>query len=121
MGLSAETGPGPGGGRAGLIDVNIGLPGIDKIRVMKRLIQELQLDIGVPLVIDSDDPAVLEAGLEVYVGKPVINSVNGEQGSMDQVFPWPGNTGQRLLALPWMNKGFLPLLKEDPDSQEDNR
>ncbi|MFY9496815.1 MAG: homocysteine S-methyltransferase family protein [Halanaerobiales bacterium] len=91
---------------AGLIDVNIGLPGIDKIRVMKRLIQELQLDIGVPLVIDSDDPAVLEAGLEVYVGKPVINSVNGEQGSMDQVFPLARKYGAAVIGLTLDEQGI---------------
>lgn len=91
---------------AGLIDVNIGLPGIDKVRVMERLVQELQLDIGVPLVLDSDDPAVLEAALKVYVGKPVINSVNGEKRSMDEVFPLAQKYGAAVIGLTLDEEGI---------------
>lgn len=91
---------------AGLIDVNIGLPGIDKVRVMERLVQELQLDIGVPLVLDSDDPAVLEAALKVYVGKPVINSVNGEKRSMDEVFPLVQKYGAAVIGLTLDEEGI---------------
>ena len=96
---------------AALIDVNIGLPGIDKVRVMERLIQELQVDIGVPLVIDSDDPAVLEAALKVYVGKPVINSVNGENRSMEAVFPLARKYGAAVIGLTLDEGGIPPLLK----------
>lgn len=96
---------------AALIDVNIGLPGIDKVRVMERLIQELQVDIGVPLVIDSDDPAVLEAALKVYVGKPVINSVNGENRSMEAVFPLARKYGAAVIGLT-LDEGGIPSTVE---------
>ena len=82
---------------AKLLDVNIGIPGINKIEVMKKAIQELQIEIPGPLVIDSNDLEVLEAGLEVYIGKPIINSVNGEKAVMDKVFPLVKKYKEQLL------------------------
>ncbi len=94
--------------RAGakLLDVNTGVPGINKIEVMKKVIQELQLEIHGPLVIDSNDPEVLEAGLEVYIGRPVINSVNGEKAVMDKVFPLVKKYGAAVVGLTLDDKGI---------------
>ncbi|MFP4660670.1 MAG: homocysteine S-methyltransferase family protein [Halanaerobiales bacterium] len=91
---------------ARLLDVNIGIPGIDKTRVIRQLIQELQLELSVPLVIDSDNVEILEAGLEEYIGKPLINSVNGEQASMDRVFPLVKKYGTAVIGLTLDEKGI---------------
>ncbi|MFW6022510.1 MAG: homocysteine S-methyltransferase family protein [Halanaerobiaceae bacterium] len=84
---------------ARLLDVNIGIPGIDKKAVMKELINELQIEIAQPLVLDSDNPKVLEAGLQEYIGKPLINSVNGNQSSMDKVLPLVKKYGAAVIGL----------------------
>jgi len=91
---------------AKLLDVNIGIPGINKIEVMKKAIQELQIEIPGPLVIDSNDLEVLEAGLEVYIGKPIINSVNGEKAVMDKVFPLVKKYGAAVIGLTLDDKGI---------------
>ncbi|MFP4016702.1 MAG: homocysteine S-methyltransferase family protein [Halanaerobiales bacterium] len=91
---------------ARLLDVNIGIPGIDKTRVISQLIQEVQLDLPVPLVIDSDNAEILEAGLKEYIGKPLINSVNGEKASMDRVFPLVKKYGAAVIGLTLDEKGI---------------
>lgn len=91
---------------AKFLDVNIGISGIDKIKVMKRLIQELQVEIPLPLVIDSNDPVVLEAGLEVYIGKPIINSITGEQKVMDKIFPMVKKYGTAVIGLTLDDRGI---------------
>ncbi len=91
---------------AKLLDVNIGIPGIDKKEVMKQIIHELQLEISQPLVIDSGNPDVLEAGLKEYIGKPLINSVNGEQAVMDRIFPLVKKYGAAVIGLTLDEKGI---------------
>ena len=72
---------------AHILDVNVGLPGIDEQAVMGKAVEALQCVTALPLQIDSSDPAVMEHALRLYNGKAMINSVNGKQEVMDQVFP----------------------------------
>jgi len=97
---------------AKLLDVNIGIPGIDKTEIMKKIIHELQLEISQPLVIDSGNPDVLEAGLKEYIGKPLINSVNGDQAVMDRIFPLVKKYGAAVIGLTLDEKG-IPKTVED--------
>ena len=64
---------------ADLLDVNVGMPGIDEKGMMIRTVKALQSIGGTPLQLDSTIPAVMEAALRVYNGKPIVNSVNGEK------------------------------------------
>ncbi len=73
----------------------MGLPEIDEKDMMVRAIKELQGITDVPLQIDSTIPEVLEAALRVYNGKPIVNSVNGEEKSMETVLPLVKNTALR--------------------------
>ncbi|MEJ6952127.1 homocysteine S-methyltransferase family protein [Natronospora cellulosivora (SeqCode)] len=91
---------------ASLVDVNIGMAGIDKKQVMKNLIQELQMEIHIPLVLDSNDPEVLEAGLKEYQGKALVNSVNGEKESMDAIFPLIKKYGAAVIGLTLDDNGI---------------
>ncbi|MFP4017037.1 MAG: dihydropteroate synthase, partial [Halanaerobiales bacterium] len=84
---------------ASLVDVNIGMAGIDKKQVIKTLIQELQMELHLPLVLVSNDPEVLEAALKEYQGKALVNSVNGEQKSMDATLPLIKKYGAAVIAL----------------------
>lgn len=70
-----------------LLDVNVGLPDINEAEMIVQVIQEVQSVVPLPLQIDSSDVAAIEAGARIYNGKPMINSVNGKQESMDAIFP----------------------------------
>lgn len=72
---------------AHILDVNVGLPDIDEPALMKEVVSELQSVTSLPLQIDTVDIKALEAAMRIYNGKPMINSVNGKQESMDAVFP----------------------------------
>ena len=72
---------------AHILDVNVGLPEIDETAMLTKAVYELQAVLSTPLQLDSSDPEALEAALRIYNGKPMINSVNGKQSSMEAVFP----------------------------------
>ena len=70
-----------------ILDVNVGLPDIDEVEIMKEVVTELQSVSSLPLQIDTVDIRAMEAAMRIYNGKPMINSVNGKQENMDAVFP----------------------------------
>lgn len=70
-----------------ILDVNVGLPEIDEIRMITEVIRSLQSVIDLPLQIDTVDYSAMEKAMRIYNGKALINSVNGKQESMDAVFP----------------------------------
>ncbi|MDO4313720.1 MAG: homocysteine S-methyltransferase family protein [Eubacteriales bacterium] len=72
---------------AHILDVNVGLPDIDETAVMVEVVKELQSVTSLPLQIDTVSQPAMEAAMRIYNGKPMINSVNGKQEIMDQVFP----------------------------------
>ncbi|MCQ2533357.1 MAG: homocysteine S-methyltransferase family protein [Clostridia bacterium] len=94
------------------LDVNVGLPGIDETKVMSYLIKELQSLIGIPLQIDSSDPKALERACRIYNGVPLINSVNGKQEVMDNVFPIVKKYGGVVIGLCIGDDGIPPLAED---------
>lgn len=76
---------------AHILDVNVGLPDIDEVAMMEKVVKELQSVTSLPLQIDTVDGKAMERAMRIYNGKPMINSVNGKQVSMDEVFLWSGN------------------------------
>ncbi len=84
---------------ADILDVNVGLPGIDEKAMMVRAVKALQGVVDVPLQLDSTIPDVLEAGLRVYNGKPIVNSVNGEEKSLSTVLPLVKKYGASVVGL----------------------
>ncbi|MBQ8350768.1 MAG: homocysteine S-methyltransferase family protein [Clostridia bacterium] len=82
-----------------LLDVNVGLPGIDETAVLTHAVCELQAIIDLPLVIDTASPAAMEAALRRYNGKPLLNSVNGKEESMHAIFPLMKKYGGAVIAL----------------------
>ena len=82
-----------------ILDINIGLPGIDEKSIMLELLKELDGVVNTPLQIDSSKTEVLEAACRYYNGKAIINSVNGKQNIMDAVFPIAKKYGASLVAL----------------------
>ncbi len=86
-------------GGADILDINVGLPGIDEKEMMVRVVKALQSVVTCPLQIDSNDPAVIEAALRVYNGKAIVNSVTGEEQAMDAILPIIKKYGAAVVAL----------------------
>lgn len=82
-----------------ILDVNVGLPEIDEAAMLQTCVCELQAIIDLPLQIDTSDAAAMEAALRRYNGKAMINSVNGKQESMEQIFPLVKKYGGLVVAL----------------------
>lgn len=84
---------------ADILDVNVGLPGTDEKDLMVTVIEQLQSITDVPLQIDSSSVEVLEAALRIYNGKPIVNSVNGEQEVLDSILPLVKKYGAAVIGL----------------------
>ncbi len=84
---------------ADILDVNIGVPKIDQTATMKQAITAVQNIVNLPISIDTTNADVLEAALQTVVGKPLINSVTGEQKSMAKVLPLAQKYGAAVLGL----------------------
>ncbi len=84
---------------AHILDVNVGLPDIDEISMMKETVQALQSVVNLPLQIDTVDVDAMEAALRIYNGKAMVNSVSGKQESMDKVFPLIRKYGGVVIGL----------------------
>ena len=93
---------------ADILDVNVGLPEIDEKEMMVRTLKELQGITDTPLQIDSTVPEVLEAALRVYNGVPIVNSVNGEEKSLETVLPLVKKYGACVVGLTLDKDGIPP-------------
>lgn len=84
---------------AHILDVNVGLPEIDESAMMRRTVYELQSVLPLPLQIDTTDPVAMEQAMRIYNGKPMINSVNGKEEIMHQIFPLVQKYGGTVVGL----------------------
>ena len=97
---------------AHILDVNVGLPGIDEQQMMVDSVKLLQSSFRIPLQIDSSEPPVLEKALRYYNGKALINSVNGKKHVMEAVFPIVKKYGGSVVALALDENGIPPTAEE---------
>ncbi len=82
-----------------VLDVNVGLPEIDEVAMLKSVVKELQSVTELPLQLDTSDPIAMEAAMRLYNGKALINSVNGKAEVMAEVFPLVKKYGGVVVAL----------------------
>lgn len=82
-----------------ILDVNVGLPEINEMVVLKNAITELQAVTNLPLQIDTSDIDAMEQAMRVYNGKPMVNSVNGKEDCMNSIFPLVKKYGGLVVAL----------------------
>lgn len=97
---------------ADVLDVNVGLPGIDEPRMIERAVEALQGATLLPLQIDSTDARAIEAGVRAYAGKPIINSVNGKREVLDAVLPIAAHYGCNVIGLTLDEDGIPPTAAE---------
>lgn len=84
---------------AHLLDVNVGLPDIDEVKMLPEVIKEVQSVTSLPLQIDTSNSKAMEAAVRIYNGKPIINSVTGKEESLREVLPIAKKYGAAVLGL----------------------
>ena len=94
---------------ADVLDVNVGHPQIEEAEVMPLVVEAVQSVVDVPLCIDSNEPKILEAGLNaIKGGKPLVNSVNGEEKQLSTVLPIVKARGAAVIGLTIADEGIPP-------------
>ena len=96
---------------ADVLDVNVGFPGADEMKLLPETVLAIQESFDIPLCLDSPNPRAIEAALNVTVGKPLINSVNGEERSLQSVLPLARDHGAAVIALVMDDEG----ISQDPE------
>jgi 5-methyltetrahydrofolate--homocysteine methyltransferase len=91
---------------ADVLDVNVGHPQIDEVAIMPKVVEAVLSVVDVPLSIDSNEPAILEAGLKLAPGKPIVNSVNGEEKQLASVLPIVRDRGAAVIGLTIDDEGI---------------
>ena len=91
---------------ADLLDVNVGYPGVDEVRMLPRAVQAIQAAVDLPLQLDTTNPEALEAALRVYQGKAAVNSVNGKEESLQTVLPLVKKYGAAVVGLTLDEQGI---------------
>ena len=111
---------------AQVLDVNVGVPGLDEPELLPRVIQQLQAVVNTPLQIDTANNVALEKALRVYNGSPIINSVCGKEQSLREVLPLAKKYGACVVCLcldddgiPETSEGRLSIAKKILKAAED--
>ena len=97
---------------ADVLDVNVGHPQIDEAAIMPKVVEAVLSVVDVPLCIDSNEPRILEAGLRIAPGKPLVNSVNGEEKQLATVLPIVKDRGAAVIGLTIGEEG-IPATAEE--------
>ena len=84
---------------ADILDVNVACPGVDEIAILPQVLEKVAASVDVPLCIDFNHPGALKEALKAYKGKPVVNSVTGEESSLKEVLPLVKKYGAAVIGL----------------------
>nr|HID12236.1 pterin-binding protein [Anaerolineae bacterium] len=98
---------------ADVLDVNVGVPGLDEVALLPQVVKAVAARVGVPICIDSANPDALAAALAITPGRPLVNSVNGEEASLQAVLPIVKDRGAAVIGLT-MDEGGIP---NDPETR----
>jgi 5-methyltetrahydrofolate--homocysteine methyltransferase len=97
---------------ADVLDINIGVPGLDEVGMIPKVVELVASLTDIPLCLDSGNPAVLAAGLAVIPGKPLVNSVSGETKRLDSVLPIVKDRGAAVIGLTMDDNGIPKTAEE---------
>ncbi len=97
---------------ADILDVNVGVPGIEEAVLLPQTVKKLQSVLDTPLQLDCSNPSAIEQALRIYNGKPIVNSVNGEERSMEMILPLVKKYGAAVVALT-LDENGIPLSAEE--------
>ncbi|MGC8960271.1 MAG: dihydropteroate synthase [Chloroflexia bacterium] len=91
---------------ADIVDINVGAAGVDEVRILPLAVQTALEAADVPLSLDTTNPAALKAALEIYPGKALVNSVNGEEAALERVLPLVREHGAAVIGLTMDGEGI---------------
>lgn len=92
---------------ADVLDVNVGFPGVEDVKILPKAVISLQEKYDIPLCLDSPNPEAIEAALKVSAGKCLINSVNGNESSMETLLAVARDHGAAVIALCMDESGIV--------------
>jgi 5-methyltetrahydrofolate--homocysteine methyltransferase len=98
---------------ADVLDVNVGFPGVDDVKLLPETVKAIQAEFDIPLCLDSPNPKAIEAALKVSAGKCLINSVNGKEESMNALLPIASEYGAAIIGLCMDDEGIT----NDPEKR----
>lgn len=98
---------------ADVLDVNVGFPGVDDVKLLPETVKAIQDKFDIPLCLDSPNPGAVEAALKVARGKCLINSVNGEERSLNAILPVAKEFGAAIIGLVMDDNGIT----HDPEKR----
>lgn len=98
---------------AQVLDINVGVPGMDEVSLLPEVVKLVASQVEAPLCLDSGNPKALEAGLAAAPGKPLVNSVNGEEARLEAVLPIVKDRGAAVIGLAMDDNG----IPNDPESR----
>ena len=91
---------------ADILDVNVGLAGIDEVSLLPQAVAAIRAVVDVPLCLDSSNPKALEAALKIYQGKAIVNSVNYQESRLREILPLVKEYGAAVIGLTQDDKGI---------------
>lgn len=97
---------------AAILDINVGMNGIDEKEMMVKVVYEVSQTVNLPLCIDSSYPSVIEAALRIYPGRALINSISLEREKIDNILPIAKKYGAMFILLPLSDKGLPENMEE---------
>ena len=97
---------------ANILDINVGVPGGDEVSLMRDAVKAVQSVVNIPLQIDSSNPDAIEAGLRVYNGRAIVNSVNAEDERLKLILPIVKKYGAAVVGLA-LNENGIPTTAEE--------
>jgi len=97
---------------ADVLDINVGVPGLDEVAAVKKVVELVAAAVPVPLCLDSGNPEVLAAGLAAAPGKPLVNSVSGEEKRLASVLPLVRERGAAVIGLTMDDNGIPKTAEE---------
>ena len=97
---------------ADILDINLGMPGINEKEKMLETIELLATKVDIPLCIDSTSPEVVESALRIYPGRALLNSINGDKAQLQKLLPVAAKYGAMVIVLP-LNEAGVPMKAKD--------
>ena len=101
---------------ADILDINVGVPGGDEVALMREAVKAVQSVVNIPLQIDSSNPEAIEAGLRVYNGRAIVNSVNAEDDRLNLILPIVKKYGAAVIGLALNENGLPTTAKQRVDN-----
>ena len=101
---------------ADILDINVGVPGGNEVALMIEAVKAVQSVVNIPLQIDSSNPEAIEAGLRVYNGRAIVNSVNAEDERLDLILPIVKKYGAAVIGLALNENGIPTTAQERVDN-----